>query len=59
MFNCILPKADAGSERSAAVDGDSVSEEEGSFDELSDVTTYLQPGVELSALSQVSCPPGC
>ncbi|XP_071026228.1 spermatogenesis-associated protein 13 isoform X5 [Oncorhynchus clarkii lewisi] len=44
--------ADAGSERSAAVDGDSVSEEEGSFDELSDVTTYLQPGVELSALSQ-------
>ncbi|XP_071026227.1 spermatogenesis-associated protein 13 isoform X4 [Oncorhynchus clarkii lewisi] len=44
--------SDAGSERSAAVDGDSVSEEEGSFDELSDVTTYLQPGVELSALSQ-------
>uniref|UniRef100_A0A673Y5A0 Spermatosis associated 13 n=1 Tax=Salmo trutta TaxID=8032 RepID=A0A673Y5A0_SALTR len=48
----LLPKADAGSERSAAVDGDSVSEEEGSFDELSDVTTYLQPGVELSWISQ-------
>ncbi|XP_041717707.1 uncharacterized protein spata13 isoform X2 [Coregonus clupeaformis] len=44
--------SDAGSECCAAVDGDSVSEEEGSFDELSDVTTYLQPGVELSALSQ-------
>ncbi|XP_014015021.2 uncharacterized protein spata13 isoform X2 [Salmo salar] len=48
----LLSVEDAGSERSAAVDGDSVSEEEGSFDELSDVTTYLQPGVELSALSQ-------
>ncbi|KAM9553569.1 spermatogenesis-associated protein 13 isoform 6-T6 [Salvelinus alpinus] len=48
----VLSVEDAGSERSAAVDGDSVSEEEGSFDELSDVTTYLQPGVELSALSQ-------
>ncbi|CAB1341009.1 unnamed protein product [Coregonus sp. 'balchen'] len=45
-------RPDAGSECCAAVDGDSVSEEEGSFDELSDVTTYLQPGVELSALSQ-------
>ncbi|XP_024248287.1 uncharacterized protein LOC112227699 isoform X3 [Oncorhynchus tshawytscha] len=44
--------ADGGSECCAAVDGDSVSEEEGSFDELSDVTTYLQPGVGLSALSQ-------
>ncbi|XP_041735988.2 uncharacterized protein LOC121569250 isoform X2 [Coregonus clupeaformis] len=44
--------SDGGSECCAAVNGDSVSEEEGSFDELSDVTTYLQPGVGLSALSQ-------
>uniref|UniRef100_A0A8C7DR77 Spermatosis associated 13 n=1 Tax=Oncorhynchus kisutch TaxID=8019 RepID=A0A8C7DR77_ONCKI len=44
--------ADGGSECCAAVDGDSVSEEEGSFDELSDVTTYLQPGVGLSWISQ-------
>ncbi|XP_071270633.1 spermatogenesis-associated protein 13 isoform X5 [Salvelinus alpinus] len=52
LHRVLSVEADAGSERSAAVDGDSVSEEEGSFDELSDVTTYLQPGVELSALSQ-------
>lgn len=35
---------------------DSVSEEEEeecSFDELTDVTPYLQPGVELSVLNQV------
>lgn len=35
---------------------DSVSEEEeeeGSFDELADVTPYLQPGVELSVLNEV------
>ena len=32
---------------------DSVSEEDGSFDELTDVTPYLQPGVELSALWDV------
>lgn len=34
---------------------DSVSEEEeeGSFDELTDVTPYLQPGVELSVLNEV------
>ncbi|XP_061569659.1 spermatogenesis-associated protein 13 isoform X2 [Cololabis saira] len=37
---------------SATLD-DSVSEEEmGSFDELNDVTPYLQPGVELSALNK-------
>ncbi|XP_023855696.1 spermatogenesis-associated protein 13 isoform X4 [Salvelinus sp. IW2-2015] len=52
LHRVLSVEADAGSERSAAVDGDSVSEEEWSFDELSDVTTYLQPGVELSALSQ-------
>ncbi|XP_034145290.1 uncharacterized protein spata13 [Esox lucius] len=45
--------ADGGSESCVATDGDSVSEEdEGSFDELSDVTTCLQPGVELSLLNQ-------
>ncbi|XP_062377094.1 uncharacterized protein spata13 [Sardina pilchardus] len=32
---------------------DSVSEEDGSFDELTDVTPYLQPGVELTALNQL------
>uniref|UniRef100_A0A8C7H2X5 Spermatogenesis associated 13 n=1 Tax=Oncorhynchus kisutch TaxID=8019 RepID=A0A8C7H2X5_ONCKI len=52
LHRVLSVEADAGSERSAAVDGDSVSEEEGSFDELSDVTTYLQPGVELSWISQ-------
>lgn len=42
------------SECSAILD-DSVSEEEeeGSFDELADVTPYLQPGVELSVLNEV------
>ncbi|KAM6900549.1 spermatogenesis-associated protein 13 [Xenentodon cancila] len=42
-----------GVECSATFD-DSVSEEEeeGSFDELNDVTPYLQPGVELSALNK-------
>ncbi|CAL8312333.1 unnamed protein product [Merluccius merluccius] len=39
------------SECSAVLDG-SVSEEEGSFDELSDATPYLQPGVELTLLNQ-------
>lgn len=41
-------------ECSMALD-DSVSEEEeeGSFDELTDVTPYLQPGVELSVLNEV------
>ena len=32
---------------------DSVSEEDGSFDELTNVTSYLQSGVELTALNQV------
>lgn len=37
-----------------ATPDDSVSEEEeGSFDELSDDTPYLQPGVELSMLNEV------
>lgn len=48
--------ADGTSQRSATLD-DSVSEEEeedGSFDELTDVTPYLQPGVELSVLNEVS-----
>lgn len=47
--------ADGVSECSATPD-DSVSEEEeeeSSFDELSDVTPYLQPGVELSVLNEV------
>ncbi|XP_062335590.1 spermatogenesis-associated protein 13 isoform X2 [Osmerus eperlanus] len=35
-----------------AVQDDSVSEEDGSFDELTDVTPYLQSGVELSALNE-------
>lgn len=45
---------DGVSECSATPD-DSVSEEEeeSSFDELSDVTPYLQPGVELSVLNEV------
>lgn len=39
---------------SAATLDDSVSEEEeGSFDELTDNTPYLQPGVELSVLNEV------
>lgn len=45
------------SERSAMLD-DSVSEEdeeeeEASFDELTDATPYLQPGVELCVLNEV------
>lgn len=43
--------SEGGSQCSAALD-DSVSEEDGSFDELTDVTPYLQPGVELSALNE-------
>ncbi|XP_047424160.1 spermatogenesis-associated protein 13 isoform X2 [Mugil cephalus] len=42
---------DGVSECSGTLD-DSVSEEEGSFDELTDVTPYLQPGVELSVLNE-------
>lgn len=46
--------AEGTSECSVTLD-DSVSEEEeeGSFDELTDVTPYLQPGVELSVLNEV------
>lgn len=46
--------ADGVSECSATLD-DSVSEEEeeGSFDELTDGTPYLQPGVEISVLNEV------
>ncbi|KAK7879039.1 hypothetical protein WMY93_030792 [Mugilogobius chulae] len=46
--------SDGISECSATLD-DSVSEEdeEGSFDELPDVTPYLQPGVELSVLNEL------
>ncbi|XP_036376566.1 spermatogenesis-associated protein 13 [Megalops cyprinoides] len=43
--------SDAGAESSGMLD-DSVSEEDGSFDELSDVTPYLQPGTELSKLNE-------
>ncbi|XP_067341829.1 uncharacterized protein spata13 isoform X2 [Channa argus] len=44
--------SDGVSECSAALD-DSVSEEdESSFDELTDVTPYLQPGVEISVLNE-------
>ncbi|KAG7487314.1 hypothetical protein MATL_G00021770 [Megalops atlanticus] len=43
--------SDAGAESSGVLD-DSVSEEDGSFDELSDVTPYLQPGTELSKLNE-------
>ncbi|KAG7273920.1 hypothetical protein CRUP_011056 [Coryphaenoides rupestris] len=43
--------SDGMSECSAALDG-SVSEEDGSFDELSEATPYLQPGVEPSLLNQ-------
>ncbi|XP_030205144.1 spermatogenesis-associated protein 13 isoform X2 [Gadus morhua] len=39
------------SEGPALLDG-SISEEEGSFDELMEVTPYLQPGVDLSLLNQ-------
>ena len=43
-----------------AVLDDSVSEEDGSFDELTDVSPYLQSGVELSALNEVcTCVKGC
>ncbi|KAJ8278172.1 hypothetical protein GJAV_G00084710 [Gymnothorax javanicus] len=43
--------ADGGSERSGVQD-DSLSEEDCSFDELSEVVLYLQPGAELSALNE-------
>ncbi|XP_068437513.1 spermatogenesis-associated protein 13 [Clinocottus analis] len=40
------------SECSPTLDDSVSEEEEGSFDELSDVTPYLQPGVELSVLNE-------
>uniref|UniRef100_A0A671TZF0 Spermatogenesis associated 13 n=1 Tax=Sparus aurata TaxID=8175 RepID=A0A671TZF0_SPAAU len=40
------------SECSATLDDSVSEEEEGSFDELTDVTPYLQPGVELSVLNE-------
>lgn len=45
--------ADGVSECSATLDDSVSEEEEGSFDELTDVTPYLQPGVELSVLNEV------
>ncbi|XP_070708873.1 myosin-M heavy chain isoform X1 [Pempheris klunzingeri] len=44
--------SDGVSECSATLDDSVSEEEEGSFDELSDVTPYLQPGVELSVLNE-------
>lgn len=41
------------SECSATFDDSVSEEEEGSFDELADVTPYLQPGVEISVLNEV------
>lgn len=41
------------SECSATLDDSVSEEEEGSFDELTDVTPYLQPGVEISVLNEV------
>ncbi|XP_071341325.1 uncharacterized protein spata13 isoform X1 [Trachinotus anak] len=42
--------SDGVSECSATLDDSVSEEEEGSFDELTDVTPYLQPGVEISVL---------
>ncbi|XP_022050808.1 uncharacterized protein spata13 isoform X2 [Acanthochromis polyacanthus] len=44
--------SDGVSECSAILDDSVSEEEEGSFDELTDVTPYLQPGVELSVLNE-------
>ncbi|TDG97297.1 hypothetical protein EPR50_G00224360 [Perca flavescens] len=44
--------SDGVSECLATLDDSVSEEEEGSFDELTDVTTYLQPGVELSVLNE-------
>lgn len=54
VFSYLYILADGMSECTMTLD-DSVSEEEeeGSFDELTDVTPYLQPGVELSVLNEV------
>lgn len=48
-----LDCADGSSEGCSGQD-DSVSEEDGSFDELTEGTPYLQPEVDLSTLNQVS-----
>lgn len=52
-FHLYIHVADGVSECSATLDDSVSEEEEGSFDELTDVTPYLQPGVELSVLSEV------
>ncbi|XP_028825939.1 spermatogenesis-associated protein 13 isoform X2 [Denticeps clupeoides] len=44
--------SDGNSEGCPVLD-DCVSEEDSSFDELTDITPYLQPGVELSALNEL------
>ncbi|XP_017262064.1 uncharacterized protein spata13 isoform X1 [Kryptolebias marmoratus] len=44
--------SDGVSERVATLDDSVSEEEESSFDELSDATPYLQPGVELSVLNE-------
>ncbi|XP_054478713.1 uncharacterized protein spata13 isoform X1 [Anoplopoma fimbria] len=44
--------SDGVSKCSATLDDSVSEEEEGSFDELADVTPYLQPGVELSVLNE-------
>lgn len=44
--------SDGMSECSATLDDSVSEEEEGSFDELTDITPYLQPGVELSVLNE-------
>ncbi|XP_037549895.1 spermatogenesis-associated protein 13 [Nematolebias whitei] len=44
--------SDGVSERGATLDDSVSEEEESSFDELSDVTPYLQPGVDLSVLNE-------
>lgn len=53
FFNRSVCVADGVSECSATLDDSVSEEEEGSFDELTDVTPYLQPGVELSVLNEV------
>ena len=52
-LHTVLPMYSVADDTSAALD-DSVSEEDGSFDELSDGTPYLQSGVELPMLNEVS-----
>ncbi len=53
FFNLSICVADGVSECSTTLDDSVSEEEEGSFDELTDVTPYLQPGVELSVLNEV------